>query len=176
MVHVWQVENETVYKSCLSFWGFYFWLILMPKNYSLPFSLLLEMAASYSKWYLIQIKMFKKIIELDQHVGFVLKELILKTLQCALRIFSIHLSVLHPESSLHVCLPEKDMKGQYSFGTFPLSFLHTSHISSVIQFEVMGTELMWTLYWSQLNQKEQCRLHASVFIFWSNVLQKARGI
>lgn len=81
-------------------------------------------------------------IELDQHVGFVLKELILKTLQGAVRIFNIHLSVLHPESNLHMCSPEKDMKGQYSFGTFPLSFLHTSHISNVIQFEVMGTELM----------------------------------
>lgn len=38
---------------------------------------------------------------------------------CALRIFSIHLSVLYPESSLHMCSPEKDMKGQYSFGSFP---------------------------------------------------------
>lgn len=87
-----------------------------------------------------------KMIELDQHVGYVLKELILKTLQCAGRIFDIHLSVLHPESNLHMCSPEKDMKGIYSFGTFPLSFLHTSCISNVIRFEVMGTELMWALY------------------------------
>lgn len=116
--------------------------MLLPKDCSLPFSLLLEMAASYSKGYLIQTNMFKKMIELDQHVGFFSKELILKTLHCALRIFSIHLSFLHPESNLHMCSPEKDMKGQYSFGTFPLSFLHTSRISSVIQFEVMGTELM----------------------------------
>lgn len=117
-----------------------------PKIIFYLFSLLLEMAASYSKWGLIQTKMFKKMIELDQHVGFFIKELILKTLQCALRIFNIHLFVLHPESSLHMCSPEKDMKGQYSFGTFPLSFLHTSRISNVIQFEVMGTELMWALY------------------------------
>lgn len=104
------------------------------------------------KWLLLTVNILsrprclKTMIELDQHVWFVLKELILKTFQCALRIFSIHLSVLHPESYLHMCPPEKDMKGQYSFGTFPLSFLYTSHISNVIQFEVMGTELMWALY------------------------------
>lgn len=92
--------------------------------------------------------------------------------------FSIHLSVLYSGSNLHICSPEKDMKGQYSFGTFPPNFLHTLCISNIIQFEVVGTELMRMLYKSQLNQKEQCQLHASIFIFWSNVLefQKARGI
>lgn len=148
----------------------------MPPNYSLCFLLLLEMTAYCSKWYLIQSKLLKKKKWAGSTSWICPKEINFKDtiVHCVLRIFSVHLSVLCPESSLHMCSPEKDMKGQYSFGTFPSNFLHKSCISNIIHFEVVGTELMWMLYKSQLNQKEQCQLHANVFIFWSNVFSSRK--